>query len=304
MRPTYLFPATLLSLGLSSCTFNVISQMHELTETSDVLFSAVHLDASDDAIGDDSAPITVRGSTRSDALARARLAALQRPGSASIALIEGWDLVWNVHDSEAIALQITAPLDGAAWLDALTVEVPSATSLVLTTDSHVLDVSGLEAWVDVQASSGAMEVETTDAVNLRTSSGATHATALAGVIEGDSGSVDFTFASWARVQTTSGAIDGELGDGGRVQSESGAIDLRLTQPLMRDLHVETQSGSIVLDVPEDMPCTLDVTSESGGVEIHFGGVREAGRSLRIDVAGGGPLLQLVSESGSITLTGR
>lgn len=294
-------PLLAASLLFSACTWNVVSHVHELTETSAVPFTAVHLDAFSDGSWD-SAPITVRGSTRSDALARARLTALQQPGSSSMALAEGWSLAWNAYESGAIALQILTPPDGPAWLDALGLEVPSATPLVLNTGRHALDVSGLDARVDVEATSGAMNVETSDVVNLRTSSGSIEVVALAGVIEGDSGSVDFTFGDWVRAQTTSGSIDGEMGDGGSVQSNSGSIDLRLTRPLTRDLRVENRSGSIDLDVPRDMPCTLEVTNGSGSVDVDLGSVQEHGGGMRIDVAGGGPLLQVMNESGSITIT--
>jgi hypothetical protein len=88
-----------------------------------------------------------------------------------------------------------------------------------------------------------------------------------------------------------------------VESTSGSIDLLLNHALSRDLIVQSRSGSIDLTLPS-MPCTLVVTSDHGDVSIHLGALVERARNLRIDIEGGGPLVQVTNVSGSIAITGR
>ena len=304
-RPRFhAFPRALAisALGLTACTFNIASHTHELAETSDAPFSTIHFDGAHDA-SLTQADVFVVGTTASTATARARLTALRSPGESSVSLAEGWSLLWSPREADALEIQVSAPSHTDVWLDQLDLDVPSATALNLALGSNALDVSALAGRVDAVTTSGAIEVETTGPVNLRSASGSILAHASAGTLEGDSGSIDFVLDGWVRATTTSGSIVGQMGDGGLVESTSGSIDLLLNHALSRDLIVQNHSGSIDLTLPS-MPCTLVVTSDHGDVSIHLGALVERARNLRIDIEGGGPLVQVTNVSGSIAITGR
>lgn len=301
-RALPLFPP-LLASGLLACTFNIASRAFELTETSFGPFDTLHVDLTDIPAALDPAAIVVVGSERSDVEARAHLEALRSPGEPAEVVGAGWALLFGLRDVNALELNVVPPPRTDAWLENLVLDVPNSAALVLNVDSHALDVSRMRGRVDIEASSGSIDVETTGALNLRTSSGSVTARASDGVIEGDSGSVVFMLTGSAQATTTSGSIDGEMGDGGVVQTSSGSIDVVVTRALSRDLTVQSRSGSIDLTLP-NAPCTLVVTSDHGDVVIRSGTFVEHSRSVHLDIAGGGPLVQVTNVSGSITIQTR
>ena len=212
-------------------------------------------------------------------------------------------LLFGLHDVNALELNVVPPPRTDAWLEDLSLEVPNSAALMLNVGSHALDVSGMRGRVDIEATSGSIEVETTAALNLRSASGSVIARALDATIEGDSGSVVFMLTGSAQATTTSGSIDGEMGDGGVVQTTSGSIDVVVTRALSRDLTVQTRSGSIDLTLP-NAPCTLVVQSDHGDVVVRSGTFVEHSRSVHLDIAGGGPLVQVTNVSGSIAIQTR
>lgn len=305
MRPSPCFRASLLvppvlAVGVMACTFNTASRAFELTETSLGPFDTLHLEVTESEAALDPANIVVVGSARSDVEARARLEALRSPGEPAELLGAGWALLFGLRDVNALELNVVPPPRTDAWLEELMLDVPSSAALVLHVNSHALEVSGMRGRVDIEASSGSIDVETTGALNLRTSSGSVVARALDATIEGDSGSVVFMLTGSAQASTTSGSIDGEMGDGGVVQTSSGSIDVVVTRALTRSLTVQSRSGSIDLTVP-NAPCTLVVTSDHGDVVIRSGTFVEHSRSVHRDIAGGGPLVQVTNVSGSIAI---
>ena len=295
--------STMAASVLAACTFNIASHMHEVVETSDVVFDTVHFDTADEAPSLQQAVIVVVGRAGSNATARARLAALRSPGESSEVLGAGWSFLFALRELNVLDLDITSPSNTDVWLDELMLEVPRSAALDLTVGSHALDVSAMGSSITASATSGAMTVETTGSLNMRSTSGAMYAQGGEATIESESGSVDFTVSGSAHVTTNSGSISGVMGDGGAVESTSGSINLIVTQPLVEDLRVQSRSGSIGIAMP-NRPCTLVVTSDHGDVSIRIGELVEHGRNVRIDIAGGGPLVQVVTTSGSVDISDR
>lgn len=289
------------TLSMSGCTLNVNPIEREVNALSDTAFTGLALDltAPNDAL--DSVDLSITGATRDDAQATGRIVGLRGSGESEDALLSGWGLAWApVGVSGGIQLLITTPPDTLeVWMDSLTLSVPRDRDVVVGLGSHSAHLSDLNGRVQVLSTSGSMHVATTGVVELTSSSGSMVVTASSGTLTSTSGDMVLDLSGWVNGSTVSGSVVGNIGDGGSLDTTSGSIDIALTAALTRDLLIDTVSGSVVVRVPRGARMSLDLSTGSGGLSVDVEGVRHDGDQLVADVAGGGPLLSIHTESGSI-----
>ncbi len=257
-------------------------------------------------------------------------------GAATVRI--GWDVPANAaqiaqqvasappieRDRDTIRLR---PPGDAAAKRAVTVNyqvrVPPNTEVRTTSDSGATTVRGIAAAVTVHTQSAAIEGGSLGgAVSLSTGSGAVVVRDVAGALSVTTSSSSFTgtgLGSSVRIRTQSGAVDMALTGNGDVDVESGSSAIRVRNLRgglsaktesgrisvdgvpARSWTVTTGSGSVDLSVLPETAFSLDARTHSGSVEVPTGIVQGASakREVKGTVKGGGPLVQIVSRSGSI-----
>jgi len=259
-------------------------------------------------------------------------------GAATVRI--GWDVPANaVEIAQQVAnappierdgntIRLRPPGDAAAKR-AVTVNyqvrVPPNTEVRTTSDSGATTVRGVAAAVTVHTQSGAIDVASLGgAASLSSGSGAVAVAGVAGALSVTSSSSSFTgtaLGSSVRVRTQSGAVDATLTGDGDVDVESGSSAIHVRN-LRGGLSAKTESGRISVDgaparswtvttgsssvnlsVLTDAAFSLDARTRSGSVAVPSGIVQGsiAKREVKGTVKGGGPLVQVVSRSGSIRL---
>jgi len=170
----------------------------------------------------------------------------------------------------------------------LEIETPAGTQLRARADSGGIRVEGVQGPVDCKTDSGGIEIEDVSAtvhaaadsggIRVRNVKGSLFAHVDSGGIEasGIEGSIDAQADSGAvrLEQTTAAPINAKV--------DSGGVTVRLARGAGYDVSAETDSGRI--SVPE-------MTVRSGFSAHHIEG----------KVGGGGPLVKVHAESGSVTI---
>jgi hypothetical protein len=188
--------------------------------------------------------------------------------------------------------------------------------------SQQIDVDGS---VDAHSGSGSLRIRRAGSVRASTGSGgvtadtvagAFHATTGSGSIEAGrvggaitaktgSGGIEIT-------QTASGDVDVSSSSGtvrvrgvrGGVHASTSSGGIHIQGELARDWRLSASSGHVTVDLPPRQGFTLDATSNSGGIDVDFP-ITVSGRidrrSVRGAVDGGGPLLQVRTTSGGISI---
>jgi DUF4097 and DUF4098 domain-containing protein YvlB len=223
-------------------------------------------------------------------------------------------------------IRMRPPVDEAAQR-AVTVsyrvEVPPATEVRTTSDSGATSVRGVAAAVDVRTQSAAIDLDSLGGVvNVSTGSGAIVVADVAGALTASTGSSSFTASgvgSSLRVRTESGAIDATLTGNGDVDVESGSSAIRV-RGVRGGLTARSQSGRITVDgapgrewmtttgssgvdmnLEPGSKFSIDAATRSGSVVVDGGHVQGsvAQREVSGSVGGGGPVVRIRSESGSV-----
>jgi DUF4097 and DUF4098 domain-containing protein YvlB len=228
-------------------------------------------------------------------------------------------------EREGLTFRLRPPSDPAAR-QAVTVsyqvQVPPDTRVQTKSDSGATLVRGVAGPVEVVAQSGAVDLSSLGgAVSVSTGSGAVRTEGIGGPVRVTTTSSSFTakdLRSSLHVRTQSGAVDAALVGSGDVDVETGSSAVRL-RGVRGGLIVKTQSGHVSvggtpgaswvtttgssgvdLDI-EETAFSLDAQSRSGSVTVDGHAVQGsvAKRQVNGTVKGGGPLVRVLSGSGSV-----
>jgi DUF4097 and DUF4098 domain-containing protein YvlB len=170
----------------------------------------------------------------------------------------------------------------------LEIETPAGTQLRARADSGGIHVEGVQGPVDCKTDSGGIEIEDVSA--------SVHAAA-------DSGGI--------RVRNVKGPLFARVDSGGieasgiagsiDAQTDSGSVRLMQTSPA--PIHAKAESGGVTVTLVHGAGYDIRADTESGHISIPDATVRSESSSHHIEgkVGGGGPLVQVQVESGSVTI---
>jgi DUF4097 and DUF4098 domain-containing protein YvlB len=173
-----------------------------------------------------------------------------------------------------------------------TINIPRGARLRAATGNGRINID--RGGADVSATTGNGDVsigETTGRVDATTGNGDVQ-------VDGANGPVSVTTGNGRIfVLTARGAVDATTGNGD--------IDVRIKAlPIERDMKFNTGSGSIRITLPQDFNGSLDATSGTGSLRTDFD-ISVIGRldahHVRGTIGRGGPLIRLVTGSGTIEL---
>jgi hypothetical protein len=206
------------------------------------------------------------------------------------------------------------------------VTVPRDAHVTTVSDSGATSVAGVSGPVAIRTQSAAIDVrDLGGTTEVKTGSGAVTADGVGGPFAVTTESSAFTgrgLKSDLRVRTGSGAVDAELAGGGSVdvQTSSSAIELqgvksgvtastqsgriRIRGTSGDPWNVSTGSGAIDVALDANAILTLEATTGSGSVNVDGATVQGVVSKKRVAgaIKGGGPLMRLISRSGSIRVT--
>ncbi len=155
-----------------------------------------------------------------------------------------------------------------------TLRVPSEAAIVAETTNGNVSIEGLVRSADINTTNGSVKLEEVGGdTQVITTNGSVTAMGVRGHFEG---------------RTTNGSITAEL----------------LADSLDEDMRLTTTNGSISLSLPSDLSASIAARAGNGRVINELDGqVRASGRnSLELDMAGGGPRIDLRTTNGRIKLT--
>lgn len=173
-----------------------------------------------------------------------------------------------------------------------TISVPRGVRLQAATGNGRVDIDRGGADVSVTTGNGSISIgETTGRVDASTGHGDVQ-------VDGANGPVNVSTGNGRIfVLTARGAVGASTGNGD--------IDVRIKSgPIERDMKFNTGSGSIRLTLPQDFNGSVDATSGTGSLRTDFE-ISLIGRldahHVRGTIGRGGPLIRLVTGSGTIEL---
>jgi DUF4097 and DUF4098 domain-containing protein YvlB len=161
--------------------------------------------------------------------------------------------------------------------------------------------------VTASAGSGSIDVAGAASLEANTGSGSIMARGVAGTTKARSGSGSVTLSLSGKADVEASAASGDVTvtgvDGSaRISSASGAVSVTGRPSGAWSIH--SASGSVKIALPSDAAFNLDARSNSGGVEtshpVTMTGSIER-HTVRGTVRGGGPLVEVNTSSGSITI---
>jgi len=170
----------------------------------------------------------------------------------------------------------------------LEIETPAGTQVRARADSGGIRVEGVQGPVDCKTDSGGIEIDDVSA-NV-------HAAA-------DSGGI--------RVRNVKGSLFAHVDSGGieasgiggsiDAQADSGAV--RLEQTTAAPINAKVDSGGVTVRLARGAGYDVSAATDSGRISVPAMTVRSAFSSHHIEgkVGGGGPLVKVQAESGSVTI---
>ncbi|MCZ7680572.1 MAG: DUF4097 domain-containing protein [Sandaracinaceae bacterium] len=194
------------------------------------------------------------------------------------------------------------PLAELLTIDRLELDVPAAMGVDLTLGSssaHVSDVLGL---VRIRGTSGSVELDGGDALDIELDSGSVVAEARSARLRTESGSMELVLSDHVDAAAGSGSIVVRLAGGGELHADTGSIDITLEGPLTEDLNVSTGDGSVRIHMLGGVGAELDLSPGHGSVEVYAAGERvAAGYSFVGTIGAGGHTIQVRTGDGSIVV---
>ncbi len=161
--------------------------------------------------------------------------------------------------------------------------------------------------VTASAGSGSIDVDGAASLEANTGSGSIAARGVAGTTKARSGSGSVTLSLSGKGDIEASAASGDVTvtgvDGSaRVSSASGSVSVTGRPSGAWSIH--SASGRVRLSLPADAAFDLDARSNSGGIDTSHpvtmtGSIEK--RTVRGKVRGGGPLVEVTSASGGITI---
>jgi hypothetical protein len=207
-----------------------------------------------------------------------------------------------------------------------TITAPEGAEVIADTGSGSVTVRGMSAPVNADTGSGSVKLENitgpvvadTGSGNVKlvnivgdvradTGSGSIRADGVAGAFHGDTGSGSIYLLQTAPgdVVISTGSGSSELnGVVGSVKASAGSGRITIDGTQRGDWRLSTGSGSIRIALPDDAAFDLEARSNTGGIEIEHplsveGKISK--RQISGQVRGGGPLLEVDTGSGGITI---
>jgi Putative adhesin len=146
-------------------------------------------------------------------------------------------------------------------------------------------------------------------IRIHTGSGNVQARGAAGPFEARAGSGDISIEERSkgdvRLETGSGNIEVRGVDGG-VRASTGSGDVRIDGTPASNWAVKTGSGNAELRLPQEAAFNVDISTSSGSVVVNHpvtttvqGRVEDARKSIRGQVRGGGPEINVHTGSGDV-----
>ena len=292
-------------LALPACTLNVASFQRDVRGESEATpFTRLRAELPTAASGIDGVDITVRGGELDRGAATVSVAGLLGSGADADAVASGVAIDWLTATDPVRGLRIgyAGPTPENVWVEQVAIELPRATELDLSCEDASVDVAGLDAFVRVESTSGAIRVRDAREVSLEAASGSIDVIAEHGRLLARAGSIQMVLAGAVEAHADPGSIEGSFGRGGTLTSGVGSIDVTLTTALDRDLTITTSGESVRLVVPATIAALLEVVTSPGGVHVAAGGATHDGRDFHGALGGGGPFtVRIETESGSVVV---
>jgi hypothetical protein len=186
--------------------------------------------------------------------------------------------------------------------------VPRETNLKANSGSGDVYVENLKSMLSASTGSGNVKVTSVDGdVRANTGSGDVVLTSVSGNVNGETGSGNVTVSmsgnGTVRLGTGSGDIEAKNVHGG-LKAHTGSGNVRADGDVTSDWTVETGSGDVSINLPQSAKFELAAQTGSGDLnisrEITMSGTINP-HHMRGKVNGGGPLVQLQTSSGNISL---
>lgn len=210
----------------------------------------------------------------------------------------------------SISYDVTVPAE--AWVNAKTgsgsIDVGDVKgNVAANSGSGSIVIGRIGGAVTASAGSGDIEVAGGASLEASTGSGSIAASGVAGTVSAKSGSGSVRVSLTGKGNVDASAASGDVTvtgvDGAaRVSSASGSVSVTGRPSGAWTIH--SASGSVRLSLPADAGFDLDARSNSGGVEtthpVTMTGSLEK-HTVRGKVRGGGPLVEVNTASGSITI---
>lgn len=170
----------------------------------------------------------------------------------------------------------------------LEIETPADTQLRARADSGGIHVDGIQGPVDCKTDSGGVEINDVGSnVRANADSGGIHVRNVKGSLftHADSGGIDAT------------DIDGSID----AQSDSGSLRLVQTKPAT--IHANAASGSVTVTLAHGTGYDVSIETESGRISVPQMTVNSSLSSHHVEgkIGGGGPMVKIKAESGSVTI---
>jgi DUF4097 and DUF4098 domain-containing protein YvlB len=208
----------------------------------------------------------------------------------------------------AYEIQVPAKMTVLASSDSGAIRVSGIRGeLSVTTTSGAIDLSQLGGETEIDTGSGSVTLDgASGAVRVHTQSSAIELRGLGAGLDArtQSGSLSAAFAGAGDVNVETGSSEISLnGVNGGVTSKTGSGRTTIRGAAVRPWTISSSSGGIRLDLHATSGATIDATTRSGSIDAD--GVTIAGSTEKRRIAGivgtGGPLIRATSRSGSIRI---
>ncbi len=190
------------------------------------------------------------------------------------------------------------------------ITAPPDTKVQTKSGSGDQTIEGMQAGVEIETGSGDVRLnDLAGDIRIHTGSGNVQARGAAGPFEARAGSGDISIEERSkgdvRLETGSGNIEVRGVDGG-VRASTGSGDVRIDGTPASNWAVKTGSGNAELRVPQEAAFNVDISTSSGSVVVNHpvtttvqGRVEDARKSIRGQVRGGGPEINVHTGSGDV-----
>jgi DUF4097 and DUF4098 domain-containing protein YvlB len=213
-----------------------------------------------------------------------------------------------VQDGGGITIGKLADADANKVSISYDVTVPEATDLQVRTGSGDVVVEGIGRAVNIASGSGTVRTSgITATLKVSTGSGDIACDDIRGSLTASSGSGDIEAAVAGEAEVNVSSASGDVrvrGARAAVTAKSASGDVSIDGAPSAAWVVSTSSGDILLQMPGDAAFSLEASTSSGRIESNAP-LTTTGtlsrKTVRGDVRGGGPRLQLSTASGDIVL---
>ena len=176
----------------------------------------------------------------------------------------------------------------------------------LVTSGGSISLDRVVGEVDGRTSGGSITIDDVDGMaRLRTSGGTIRVTEITGDVRAETsgGSIRIRRAGGDIVANTSGGgiSIADATAGVDASTSGGSIDLEIAQQPSADAELSTSGGSITVELANGIGMDLDARANRIRSDFPVNGVRTAKKSLRGELNGGGPTLEITASGGTINI---